>query len=356
MSFFRKQKVKKALTIFETRIGGVLPSELTQILEAWDGVQVGPCRFVEAESLVALSARVHGWPADLIPVALTGPDSYCLQRLPDQPPSAWPIVLGLANPPNLVPIASTFRGFLLFLALQFEPSAGDGKEVERMKTLLTGMGIPAHLFDERVPPPKLPEEFAKYDKGALVPQVVDAVRAAATDLPAGAKRLLAVAKANPWWGAPYYILARFYRQIDHTANACGCYWNAIERAACYSGATSRAGFGDLGISQNCEADAVAYLRENEAALPPQVLAHFRWEWLREAHDLNDHRARMRIARHYVVHEQWERALWGFLDVLHAKWRDPLVANEVLQEMGAIYQRSGRSFEASVCEGGVVDVI
>lgn len=353
MSFFRKQKVKKALAALEARVGGVLPAELSQILEAWDGVVVGTCRFMEAGSVAGLTGRVPGWPPDLIPIAVTGPDSYCLQRVPGQPASSWPVVLGLAQPPNVVPIASSFRTFLLLLALQFERSAGDGKEVERMEALFSGMGIPAHLFETRVPPPQVPEEFAKLDKAALIPLCVEALRLLQTgDATAGAKSLLALARANPWWGAPHYLLARFYRHHGHVLNACGCYWNAIERAACFSGATTRPGYGDLGISQTCEADAVSFLRENESELPPQVQSHFRWQWLREAHDLADHNARLRIARHYVVAQQWERAIWAFLDVVHEKWRDPLVANEVLLEMSVVYERQGHAFEASVCQGGI----
>lgn len=356
MGIFRKQKARKALSLLETRIGGALPSELIQILEGHEGLQVGPCRFMEAESVAALSGRVPGWPAEFIPFATGGPDSYCLRKTPDISPSGWPVFLAMAQPPNVVPIASSFRGFLFFLALQFEPSASDGKEVERMKQFLGGMGMPGHIFEHKVPPTQLGEEFAKLDKGALVPPTIEALRRASTDLPTAGKGLLAIAKANPWWGAPYYLLARHYRQIGHIPNACGCYWNAIERAACYSGATTRAGFGDLGISQNCEADAVAFLRENEASLPAQVQQHFRWQWLRETHDLHDVKARFRIARHWVALEQWERALWALLDVIHEKWRDPAVANEVMVEMGAIYRRLGRAFEASVCEGGVSEHI
>ncbi len=353
MSFLRKQKVRKTLATFEARIGGALPSELGQILEAGDGLLVGTCRFMEAESIAALTGRVPGWPPDLIPFAVTGPDSYCLQRLPDQPPSAWPVVLGLAQPPNVVPIASSFRCFLLLLALQFEPSAGDGKDVDRMKSLFASFSVPGHLFETRVPAPVLPEEFAKLDKNALIPQCVSALRGLQNGDPtSGARALLALAKANPWWGAPYYLLARTYRHQGHIPNACGCYWNAIERAGCYSGATTRPGYGDLGILQGCEADAVAYLREHQDQLPAPVQSHFRWRWLAEARDLTDHVGRLRIARHYVALEQWERAIWAFLDVVHEKWRDPVIANEALAEMAVVLERMGRPFEASVCQGGV----
>lgn len=349
MDLLRKGRVRKALTAFESRIGGALPPDMTKLFMAGDEIQFGRCRFADVGRLATLEDRVRGWPPELIPFAVTGADSYCLMRVHGQPPSSWPVVLGLAQPPNVHPIASNFRWFLLFLGLYYEPSAGDGKDGERARRIMAELGVPSSVLAHTVPPPQRPEEILKYDKQALVPRCIMALRAAQRgDSKAAIQQLKTIAAEAPWWGAPHYLMARLFQQVEQVPSAAVCYWNALERANCYSGFTNRTELGDLAIPQNAEAVAIAFLQANERDMPEQMRRHFRWQWIQDTPDHMEFGARFRLARHYVGEHQWERATWALLDALYLKWRDPTLATQVLHELAAVYDKLGRPFEASVC--------
>jgi len=323
MSLLWKRKVDKVLGGLEARMGGQFPPELTAVLEATDGLRLGPCRFSSPEAIASLLGRVTGWPPEVIPFAMTGPDSYALYRVHGEPPTAWPVVLALSQPPNVVPVASSFRTFLFYLALQFEPSASDGKDVDLARKTLVGLGVPERLFTQSVPGPMMPEELLNYDRNALAARCVMALRrASGSDVQNAVRGLLGLAKETPWWGAPHYLMGRLFRLRDDARNACGCYWNAIERPCCHSGFSSRAGYGDMGIGENAEADAIAFLREHEEELPGPVRSHFRWQWLRDADDPGDSEGRVEIARQYLAAGGTDRALWGFLDAVYLARSQP----------------------------------
>ncbi len=353
MSFLWKRKVDKTLGGLEARMGGQFPPELTAILEVAEGLRLGPCRFSSPEAIASLLGRVTGWPPEVIPFAITGPDSYGLMRVPGEPPTAWPVVLALGQPPNIVPVSSSFRTFLFYLALQFEPSASDGKDIDLARKTLVGLGVPERLFTQNVPGPMMPEELLNYDKNALAARCVMALRrASGSDIQMAVKGLLGLAKEAPWWGAPHYLMGRLFRFRDDVRNACGCYWNAIERPCCHSGFSSRAGYGDMGIGENAEADAVAYLREHEDALPAPVRSHFRWQALRDPAGATDPERRLEIARQYMAAGGAERALWALLDAVYLARGEPAKAESALHEMGAAYESLGRNYEAWVCLAGV----
>jgi len=355
LSFLKKQKTRKALSTLESRMGAELPTELVTLMEASDALQVGPCRFSDPEVVGSLSARLPSWPPELIPFAAASAEWFCLMRVDGQPPSSWPVMLAIANPPAVVPVASNFRGFLFFIGLHYTDSAYLGKDGELAKRLMADLGVSQTILETPVPPTKMPEENLKYDKAALVPQCILALRQTrAQDGPAlAARSLLTLAKGTPWWGAPHHLLARLYTQMGNVVNTCGCYWNAIERANVYSGFSSRPQLADVGIARTAEMQAVAFLREHEAHVPEQLKTLPRWHWLVKAVDVQDIGARVDLARRYVSIEQWERALWAFMDALAVAERDADAAGLVLQEMSMIYDTLGRPYEASVCRSSVV---
>jgi hypothetical protein len=355
VDFIRKQKGRKALSGLEERMGAALPAELITVMGVSDALEVGPCRFADPEVVASLSARMACWPPELIPFASASAESFCLMRVHGQPSSAWPVVLAIASPPAAVPVASTFRGFLFFIGLHFTDSAYLGKNGDLAKRVMGDLGVSRTILETTVPPTKMAEEILRYDKGALIPQCVLALRQTRTQDGPGlaARSLLTLAKSASWWGAPHYLLARLYTQMSNVVNTCGCYWNAIDRANVYSGFTSRPQLGDLGIARTAEMEAVAFLRQHEAQVPEQLKSLPRWHWVTGVVDIEDFDARMDLARRYVSTEQWERALWAFKDALAVAYRDADAAGLVLAEMSMTYDTLGRPYEASVCRSSVV---
>lgn len=349
MSILKRQKARKALEGLETRLGQPLPQDFIAVVIAAEGLEVGVCRFSETDSIASLLGRTPCWPPELIPFGVASANSFCLMKRPGLPSDQWPVVLAISDPPAVLPLASSFRGFLFFLALRFQDSASLGKDGDRAKRLLADQGIPTALMEARVPPPKLPEETYRYDREALLARCVLAVRS--TEIQTTARSLLALGKEAPWWGAPHYLLAKLYQRQGHVPNTCGCYWNALERPVCFSGTTTRPDLGDLGISRHIPSEAIRFLKDHAAQVPSQLKRQPRWEWMLSTDDPTSPRSRLDLARQAAENGDPERAIWRFLDVLAAGWRDPAILQEVLPDMAALYRGMGRTYEATVCQAG-----
>jgi hypothetical protein len=349
VSFLKRQKARKTLESLEARIGEGLPPEFHAIVPAAEGLEVGVCRFSEADTIASLVGRTPCWPAELIPFGIASANSFCLMKQPGKPSDQWPVVLAISDPPAVLPLSSGFRNFLFFLALRFQDSASLGKDGDRAKKLLADQGIPTALMETRVPPPMLPEETHRYDHDALLARCVLALRSG--EVQSMARGLMALTKEALWWGAPHYLLAKLYQRQGHVPNTCGCYWNALERPVCFSGATMRPDLGDLGIGRGIAGDAIGFLKEHESQVPAQLKRLPRWEWMMAAEDPLSVEARRELARHASQNGDPERAIWRHLDVLAAGWRDPQVLQETLPEMAALYRGMGRMYEATVCQTG-----